>query len=107
MPLMLAQIGEENIIRKICGSPEIKQHLENLGFVVGGTVTVVVLLAAVLGACSAGGGMPSYQGEAGAPQATQAAGPCPPQTNHFSLVARRFFQSRGGVRLIRLSAFFV
>lgn len=39
MPLMLAQIGEENIIRKIGGSPEIKQHLENLGFVVGGTVT--------------------------------------------------------------------
>lgn len=35
---------------------------------------LVVLLAAVLGACSAGGGMPSYQGEAGAPQATQAAG---------------------------------
>lgn len=41
MPLMLAQIGEENIIRKIGGSPEIKQHLKNLGFVVGGTVTVV------------------------------------------------------------------
>ena len=41
MPLMLAQIGEENIIRKIGGSHEIKQHLENLGFVVGGTVTVV------------------------------------------------------------------
>ena len=41
MPLMLAQIGEENIIRKIGASPEIKQHLENLGFVVGGTVTVV------------------------------------------------------------------
>lgn len=41
MPLMLAQIGEENIIRKIGGGPEIKQHLENLGFVVGGTVTVV------------------------------------------------------------------
>lgn len=41
MPLMLAQIGEENIIRKIGGSSEIKQHLENLGFVVGGTVTVV------------------------------------------------------------------
>ena len=41
MPLMLAQIGEENIIRKIGGSPEIKQPLENLGFVVGGTVTVV------------------------------------------------------------------
>ena len=41
MPLMLAQVGEENIIRKIGGSPEVKQHLENLGFVVGGTVKVV------------------------------------------------------------------
>lgn len=41
MPLMLAGIGEENTIRKIGGSPEIKKHLEDLGFVVGGSVTVV------------------------------------------------------------------
>lgn len=41
MPLMFAQVGEENIIKKIGGSPEVKQHLENLGFVVGGTVKVV------------------------------------------------------------------
>ena len=41
MPLMFAQVGEENIIKKIGGSPEGKQHLENLGFVVGGTVKVV------------------------------------------------------------------
>lgn len=41
MPLMLAQVGEENIIKKIGGSSEVKQHLENLGFVVGGTVKVV------------------------------------------------------------------
>lgn len=41
MPLMLAQVGEENIIKKIGGSPEVKQHLKNLGFVVGGTVKVV------------------------------------------------------------------
>lgn len=41
MPLMLAQVGEENIIKKIGGSPEVKRHLENLGFVVGGTVKVV------------------------------------------------------------------
>lgn len=38
---MLANVGEEYIIRKIGGSPEIKKHLENLGFVVGGTVTVI------------------------------------------------------------------
>lgn len=41
MPLCLAQVGEENIIKRIGGSPEVKRHLENLGFVVGGEVTVV------------------------------------------------------------------
>lgn len=41
MPLSLAQVGEENIIKRIGGSQEVKRHLENLGFVVGGEVTVV------------------------------------------------------------------
>ena len=41
MPLLLANVGEENVIKKIGGSPEVKQHLENLGFVVGGIVTFV------------------------------------------------------------------
>ena len=41
MPLMLAGIGEENTIKMIGGSPEIKKHLEDLGFVVGGSVTIV------------------------------------------------------------------
>lgn len=41
MPLALANVGEENIIKKIGGKPEVKQHLENLGFVVGGTVKIV------------------------------------------------------------------
>jgi len=41
MPLALANIGEENLIRKIGGSPEVKKHLENLGFVVGGDVTII------------------------------------------------------------------
>ena len=45
MPLSLAQVGEENIIKRIGGSPEVKRHLENLGFVVGGTVTVVNSMA--------------------------------------------------------------
>ena len=44
MPLMLAGIGEENTIKKIGGTPEVKKHLENLGFVVGGNVTVVAML---------------------------------------------------------------
>ena len=41
MPLTLAVIGEENIIKKIGGKQEVKAHLENLGFVVGGAVTVI------------------------------------------------------------------
>ena len=41
MPLSLAELGEENIIKRIGGTPEVKKHLENLGCVVGGTVTVV------------------------------------------------------------------
>ena len=41
MPLIFANIGEENIIRKVGGSPEVKKHLEDLGFVAGGSVTVV------------------------------------------------------------------
>ncbi len=41
MPLTLADTGAENIIRKIGGKPEVRQHLENLGFVAGGTVSVI------------------------------------------------------------------
>lgn len=41
MPLPLANIGEEYLIRKVGGSPEVKKHLEDLGFVAGGEVTVV------------------------------------------------------------------
>lgn len=44
MPLSLADVGEENTIKKIGGSAEVKQHLENLGFVVGGNVTVITAL---------------------------------------------------------------
>ena len=44
IPLSLANEGEERIIAKIGGNSEIKQHLENLGFVVGGTVAVVSML---------------------------------------------------------------
>ena len=44
MPLALADVGEEATVKKIGGSPEVKQHLENLGFVVGGGVTVIALL---------------------------------------------------------------
>lgn len=45
MPLSLADIGVEMIIKKVGGTPEVKKHLENLGFVVGGSVTIVTTLA--------------------------------------------------------------
>lgn len=45
MPLSLANVGENNIIKKIGGKPEVKKHLENLGFVVGGNVQIVTTLA--------------------------------------------------------------
>ncbi|HAS38756.1 MAG TPA: ferrous iron transport protein A [Ruminococcaceae bacterium] len=41
MPLALAEVGEMNTIKKIGGNPEVKKHLENLGFVVGGNVMVI------------------------------------------------------------------
>ena len=41
MPLTLAAVGEENIIKRIWGKQEVKAHLENLGFVVGGAVTII------------------------------------------------------------------
>lgn len=44
MPLALANPGEENLIRKVGGSPEVKKHLEDLGFVAGSTATVVATL---------------------------------------------------------------
>ncbi|MCH5298927.1 MAG: ferrous iron transport protein A [Ruminococcus sp.] len=45
IPLLFAAPGEENIIKKIGGNTEAKLHLENLGFVTGGTVTVISELA--------------------------------------------------------------
>ena len=41
MPLALADMGTENVIRHIGGSPEVRKHLEDLGFVVGSSATVV------------------------------------------------------------------
>lgn len=45
MPLTLAKPGEENTVRKIGGSPEVKKHLENLGFVAGSNVIIVTEMA--------------------------------------------------------------
>ena len=41
MPLILAPVGEESIIKKVGGKPEVRMHLENLGFVVGSTIKIV------------------------------------------------------------------
>lgn len=41
MPLTMAKTGECNLIKRVGGKEEIRHFLENLGFVVGGTVTVV------------------------------------------------------------------
>ncbi len=41
MPLVYADTGETQIIKKIGGSPEVKKHLEDLGFNVGGEVSII------------------------------------------------------------------
>ena len=41
MPLVYAEVGEPQIIRRIGGTPEVKQHLADMGFTVGGEVSVV------------------------------------------------------------------
>ena len=41
MPLNLAEPGEEAVVRRVGGSPEMKKHLEDMGFTVGGVVTVM------------------------------------------------------------------
>ncbi len=41
MPLTMAPVGETFVIQKITGKDEIRQHLAELGFVVGTSVKVV------------------------------------------------------------------
>ena len=45
IPLNYANPGEEAVIRRIGGSPEIKKHLEDLGFTAGESVTVITALS--------------------------------------------------------------
>ena len=44
MPLTMMREGEPNVIRKVGGKEETRRFLENLGFVAGGTVTVVSVI---------------------------------------------------------------
>ena len=41
MPLTMMSIGESRPIMRIGGSAQVRAHLENLGFVVGGNVTII------------------------------------------------------------------
>jgi ferrous iron transport protein A len=41
MPLPFASPGQPQTIRRISGTPEMRKHLEALGFTVGGTVTII------------------------------------------------------------------
>ena len=42
MPLTFLNPGEQNIIKRVGGTPEMKKHLADLGFVVGGNIIVNV-----------------------------------------------------------------
>lgn len=41
MPLSMMEAGVPHVIKKVGGKEETRRFLENLGFVVGGTVTVI------------------------------------------------------------------
>lgn len=44
MPLLSARIGETYTITRIGGTAEVRKHLEDLGFTVGGTVKVITAM---------------------------------------------------------------
>lgn len=41
LPLSMAKVGETSYISKITGKDEVRQHLAEMGFVIGEPVTVV------------------------------------------------------------------
>ena len=47
MPLGMANVGDVNIIKRITGRDEVRQHLAELGFVVGAEIKVVSDLAEI------------------------------------------------------------
>ena len=44
MPLSMAMVGDSGRVQRITGRDEVRQHLSELGFVVGESVTVVSAL---------------------------------------------------------------
>ena len=45
MPLTMVREGEPSVIKKVGGREETRRFLENLGFVIGGSVTVISEIA--------------------------------------------------------------
>lgn len=41
IPLSFSDAGVDQIIKKVGGNPEVRKHLEDLGFVAGGEVRVI------------------------------------------------------------------
>lgn len=41
MPITMIKIGETSTIKRITGNDETRHHLQNLGFVIGGNITIV------------------------------------------------------------------
>lgn len=41
IPLTFVSSGEDAVVKRIAGRPDVKKHLENLGFVVGSEVSVI------------------------------------------------------------------
>lgn len=44
VPLNLAEVGQPQIIKRIGGNPEVKQHLEDLGFNIGSEIIIISTL---------------------------------------------------------------
>ena len=45
MPLSMCSIGDECTVKKVGGTPEVRQHLNEIGFNVGTPVSVVSTIA--------------------------------------------------------------
>ncbi len=41
MPLLFAKVGEEQTIKRVTGSPDVKKHLGDMGFTVGERISVL------------------------------------------------------------------
>ena len=44
IPLSMAETGKQQTVQKVGGSAEVRQHLENLGFVTGGSVAIISVM---------------------------------------------------------------